>query len=138
MIIFIIIIMKLTVDAIEDHTIVPDFKYRFRFRFWQICEICKHRFFRRSHRCAACSSDYLATMVMSKIFNIFCHIFKSIHTGVLDLTDMWDLQAREEQNILPFALEFAVWKTGWLWLAFNVDANTENLKLLHLRVSTEN
>ena len=78
-----------------------------------------------------CCSAYLVDL------EYFCHIFIDIkaftHGGF-----MFDRYVRFAKNILPTALEFAVWKTGWLWLAFNVDANTENLKLLHLRVSTEN
>ena len=48
-VIIIIIIMKLAVVAVEYHAIVPDFKYRFK--FWQICEICKYRYFWRSRNC---------------------------------------------------------------------------------------
>ena len=68
--------VKLTVGAVEDHAIVPDLDFDRYVRFANTGTFEDHAIV--SVRWSA----YLVTTVMDKIFNIFCNIFKSIHTGV--------------------------------------------------------
>ena len=68
--------VKLTIGAVEDHTIVPDFEY-LDIDFDRYVRLANTTFEDHAIVPVRCSA-FVVTMVMNKILNIFCHIFIGI------------------------------------------------------------